>query len=307
MAGFVLRRLGLAGIAVVGCLAVVFALLHVSGDPSNLMLPPNASEEARQAFREAYGLNRPLFVQFALYLLHAATGDFGLSIRGGRPALDVVLSRAPATFILTASAMLLGVAVGLGGGLTAAVKRGSVLDHIAMLGSVAGQSVPNFWLALMLIWVFAVVWPIFPPSGFDHPSNLVLPAVALSPWLAALVARLSRSSMLEVLHEDYIRTAFAKGVSERSVILVHALRNAIMPTLTVVGLSFAYYMGGAILIEIVFAWPGIGTLMYDSITWRDYPVVLTIVAFVATVFILINLLIDILHAVIDPRVRAQLA
>lgn len=298
-----MRRFTHALIAVIGVLMVVFFLIHSSGDPAELFLPPQASEEARNAFRHAYGLDRPLYVQFGSFLIRAVQGDFGTSIRQGRPAVEVVFDRLPATLLLTSVSMAISIVIGSIAGVLAAMKRGTWVDRISILGAVVGQSVPGFWLGLLLIWLFAVSWPLLPPSGYGTLEQIILPAITLSPWLAALVARLIRSSMLEVLHEDYIRTAYAKGASIRAVVLRHALRNAIMPTLTILGLSLAYFLGGAIVIEFVFSWPGIGTLMLESINWRDYPVVLTIVTFVALSFIVINLLIDVLHGAIDPRVR----
>lgn len=305
MTRFLARRLAQAAIAVAGVMLVVFFLIHASGDPATLLLPPQASKAARAAFRHAYGLDRPLYLQFGLYLARALHGDFGTSIREGQPALSVVLRRAPATLLLTSVSMAVSIFIGVAAGVLAAVHRGGWIDRLAILGAMVGQSVPGFWLGLLLIWLFAVVWPLLPPSGYGSPSQLVLPTLTLSPWLAALVARLMRSSMLEVLHEDYIRTAYAKGAHTSRVVFRHAFRNAVMPTLAMIGLSFAYYLGGAIVVEYVFGWPGIGTLMLDSITWRDYPVVLTIVTLVAVAFICVNLLIDMLHGVIDPRVRGQ--
>jgi peptide/nickel transport system permease protein len=305
MTAFLVSRLLNALLAIIGALAVVFILLHASGSPAELLLPPQASESARAAFNQAYGLDKPLPVQFGLYLVQAFKGNFGDSFRQGEPALGVVLRRLPATILLTSVSVAFSFVVGILAGIFAALKRGSVLDQLAMIGTVMGQSMPGFWLGLLLIWLFAVTWTILPPSGFDNPLSLILPAVTLSPWLAALTARLMRSSMLEVLHSDYVRTAHAKGVSLNTIVLRHVLRNAIMPTLTMTGISFAYYMGGAVIVEYVFGWPGVGNLMIESIGWRDYPIVMAIVALVATTFVLINLLVDVLHGVIDPRCRSE--
>lgn len=305
MTRFLVRRLLNAMIAIIGVLAVVFLLLHASGSPAQLLLPPQAPQATRDAFNHAYGLDQPLHVQFAVYLLHAAVGNFGDSFREGRPAIDVVFSRLPATLALTCVSMVFSIGVGFAAGIVAALKRGTIFDQLAMLGAVVGQSVPGFWLGLLLIWLFAVTLAVLPPSGFDTPVSIILPALTLAPWLAALIARLMRSSMLEVLHSDYIRTAYAKGASVERVVLRHALRNAVMPTITMIGLSFAYYIGGAVIVEYVFGWPGVGNLMIESIAWRDYPVVMTIVSMVAVSFVLINLFVDVLHGIIDPRARSM--
>lgn len=303
MARYLVRRLGHAVIALIGVLLVVFVLLHASGSPAELLLPPQAPQSARDAFNKAYGLDQPLPVQFLIFLTHAVHGDFGQSFREGAPAMQVVLGRLPATLILTSVSMLFSIVFGIVIGIIAALRRGSFVDQLLMLTAVVGQSAPAFWLGLLFMWVLAVHWTLLPPAGYGDVSNIILPAITLSPWLAALVARLMRSSMLEVLHEDYIRTAYAKGASIRRVIVRHALQNAIMPTITVVGLSFAYYMGGAVIVEYIFGWPGVGNLMLDSVTWRDYPVVMSVVALVAVAFITINLAVDLLQGVIDPRVR----
>jgi ABC-type dipeptide/oligopeptide/nickel transport system permease component len=201
--------------------------------------------------------------------------------------------------------MTLSVMLGFGAGVFAAVRRGSWVDQLVMFGAVIGQSMPGFWLALLMIYLFTIVLHALPAYGYGGFENLIMPAVALSPWLGALIARLVRSSMLETLHQDYIRTARAKGASSARVIMKHALPNAIMPTLNVIGLSFAFYLGGAIVIEYVFTWPGIGNLVFSAIAFRDYPIVLTVVMVVALGFVLINLVIDLLHGFIDPRVRLQ--
>jgi peptide/nickel transport system permease protein len=305
MGFFIVRRILQSLVAVVGVLFVVFILLHSSGNPVNMLLPPQASPATRAAVVHSYGLDRPIIVQYLLFLWHAIQGNFGTSFQYGRPALPVVLDHLPATLELTVASMALSVVLGFTAGIIAAIRRGSWVDQAVMFGAVLGQSMPSFWLALLMIYFFSVVIHAFPAFGYGSFNNLVMPAIALSPFLGALVARMVRTSMLEVLHQDYIRTARAKGAPGRTVIFKHALPNAIMPTLHVIGLSFAYYLGGAIVIEYVFSWPGIGNLVFGAIGYRDYPIVLTVVTLVAIGFIFINLALDILHGFIDPRVRLE--
>jgi peptide/nickel transport system permease protein len=303
MARAIVVRLVQAVPALVGVTLVVFLLLHASGDPAQVLLPQGASPAELEAFRAAYGLDQPLPVQYGRFLLNAAHGDLGTSFAYHEPTLSVLLRRLPATVDLALAAVVLAAVVALPAGILAALHRNSPLDQAVMLASALGQSVASFWLGLMLILLFAVQWGLLPASGTGSPAHLVLPAFTLSTFLIALLARLVRSAMLEVLGRDYLRTARAKGLSERAVVLRHALRNALIPIVTVVGVSLSNLMGGAVITETVFAWPGIGTLMYDSVIRRDYPMVLTVVFFVAVVFVVVNLLVDLLYTVIDPRIR----
>ena len=274
------------------------------------MLGERATAEQVALFHEAYGLDKPLHVQYGLFLWHAIQGDFGTSIAQNRPALETVLDYLPNTLKLLVVAMILAIIVGIPAGVVAGMKRNSIFDYTVMGGAVLGQSVAQFWLGLMLILVFAVKLGWLPTSGTGSGAGLVvqlkhiiLPALTLTPWLLTLMARLTRSGMLEVMRQDYIRTAYAKGLSQRLVLIRHALRNALIPVVTMAGLSLAYKLGGAIIVEIVFAWPGIGFLAYRSVLNRDYPVILCIVTIVAAAFILINILVDISLAYIDPRIR----
>ncbi len=287
----------------IGMTVVVFALMKFLGDPTMVLLPPDASDTNRAAFRAAYGLDQPFYVQYGRYLIHVAQGDFGISISYHEPALNVFLSRLPATFQLSLAAITLATLISIPAGMISAVKRNSIYSYLSMTFVLLGQSVATFWLGMMLILVFAVNLRFFPVSGYGTPMHLVLPTITLAAWLLGLLTRMTRSELLDVLGHDYVRTARAKGLTERVVIRKHALRNALIPIVTVIGLQFAHLFGGAIMTEVVFAWPGIGTLVIDSIFRRDYPVVLVSLSMVATIFIVVNLIVDILYSCIDPRIR----
>ncbi|MBI4494337.1 MAG: ABC transporter permease [Chloroflexi bacterium] len=303
MASVVLSRLVQAVPSVLGVTLIAFVLLQASGDLTTLLLPAEASDEVRAAFRRAYGLDEPIPVQYLHYLSRLAQGDFGRSFAYNRPASQVVLERLPATLELSAVAMAIAVALAIPAGIISAVRRNSLFDRLSMGVVLLGQSVPTFWLGMLLILVFAVQFQVLPVSGRGSLAQLVLPSVTLAMWLLALLARLTRSGMLEVLSQDYIRTARAKGLGELSVTTRHALRNTLIPIVTVIGLQIGSLLGGAVMTETVFAWPGIGTLVLDSILKRDYPVVLAALIMVAAGFVLINLLIDVLYAYLDPRVK----
>jgi peptide/nickel transport system permease protein len=299
----VVRRSARAAAALVGVVAVVFVLLHLSGDPTYILLPLEASEEQRATFRQQYGLDRPLIVQFGVYLERCLRGDFGQSFSFQIPALSVVLQRLPATLELTIAALLLALLLAVPAGVLAATKRGTRYDRLVMGLVLVGQSVPTFWLGMMMILVVAVRLHLLPVSGRGTLAQLIMPAIALSLWLVALLARVTRSEMLEVLAQDYVRTARAKGLSEPGIASRHALRNALLPIITVVGLQFGGLLGGAVMTETVFAWPGVGTMILDAILKKDYPVVLAGVMVVALGFIVINLLLDLLYSALDPRIR----
>ncbi len=290
-------------VALLGVTCVAFLLVSLSGDPAFILLTPEAGEEQRAAFRKLYGLDQPLPVQYARYVSHVARGDFGRSFAFNRPAIQVVLERLPATLLLTATAVALGVVVGMPAGVVAAVKASGPLDRLVMALVLLGQSVPTFWLGLLMIRIFAVNLRWVPVSGHGTVLHLVMPAVALGLYLAALLARLTRSEMLEALAQDYVRTARAKGLSERVVTVAHALKNALLPIVTLIGLQLGALLGGAVVTETVFAWPGIGSLVLDAILRKDYPVVLAAVEFVAAGFIVINMALDLLYGYLDPRLR----
>jgi len=292
-------------VALLGVTCVVFLLVSLSGDPAFILLTPEAGEEQRAAFRELYGLDQPLPVQYARYVSHVARGDFGSSFAFNRPAIQVVLERLPATLLLTATAIALGVVVGMPAGVAAASKASGPLDRLVMALVLLGQSVPTFWLGLLMIRIFAVNLRWVPVSGHGTVLHLVMPAVALGLYLAALLARLTRSEMLEALAQDYVRTARAKGLSERVVTVAHALKNALLPIVTLIGLQLGALLGGAVVTETVFAWPGIGSLVLDAILRKDYPVVLAAVELVAAAFIVINMALDLLYGYLDPRLRTE--
>jgi ABC-type dipeptide/oligopeptide/nickel transport system permease component len=299
----VVGRLIQTPLALVAVLLVVFMCLASTGDPVDMLAPPEATPADREQIRQAYGLDQPAIVQFGVFLTRAVRGDFGRSFFKGKPALDLVLERFPASLQLALASTVIALLVGVPLGIIAAVRRGTWLDQGAMALALVGQSVASFWLALMLILVFSVNLHWLPVSGYQGLQYLVLPSVALSVWLLALLARLTRSGMLEVLSEDYVRTARAKGLRNWAVLTHHALRNTLIPLVTMTGLSLGWQLGGALVIESVFAWPGLGLLLLESVLRRDYPVVLAGITLLATVFIVLNLLVDLLYVYVDPRIR----
>ena len=286
---------------------VVFALVHLSGDPVLLMVSPDAPPDVVATMRQALGFDRPLYEQFARYLGNAAHGDLGMSLRMNRPVISLILERLPATLKLTLAALALAVLVAVPAGIASAVKRGTVVDRLAMAGAVAGQAVPIFWLALLLIALFGVRLRWLPVYGSGSLAHFVLPAVSLSTIIMGRLARLVRSSMLEVLGQDYVRTARAKGLSESRVLAVHALKNASVPIVTLLGLQFAQLLGGAVVTETIFAWPGIGRLVVEAIFNRDFPVVQGVVLVVSLIFVAVNVLVDLSYAALDPRIRTEAA
>lgn len=287
---------------------LVFALARAGGDPARFLIPDDLPEDAVVAMRENLGLDRPLYEQYWLFLKDFARGDFGTSVRGGRAVSDMILERLPATFSLAFVAMGIAMAMGIPLGVLSAVYRDTFIDRIAKIVAFLGQSTPNFWLAIMLILFLGVYLhelglPALPVSGRGGPATYVLPAFALGWAVVAGLVRLTRSSMLDVLDSDYMTMARAKGLSETVVIWKHALRNAMIPVVTYSGLILASFMNGSVVIEQVFAWPGLGRLVLTSVTARDFPVVQTVVVLIGVFLIVVNLLVDILYAFIDPRIR----
>jgi peptide/nickel transport system permease protein len=297
-------RLVQAVFVLVGTTLIVFMLINLAGGDIALnMLPDTATPEVVAAYKVKLGLDQPPVIQYATWLGGILTGNFGASFLTNTPAMSMVLDRLPATIQLASAALLIALAVALPLGILAAVKRGSIWDRASMALALAGQSIANFWLGLMLILFFAVFLRVLPVSGRDEPLSLVLPALALATGPMAQFSRLIRSGMLDILNEDYIRTAHAKGLSERSVVSKHALRNALLPFITIVGLEFGTLLNGSVVIETVFAWPGIGYLLVGSLGARDLPVIEAGVLLVAVIYVGLNLIVDILYTVIDPRVR----
>ena len=310
---YALRRLLLAVPVLFGVSVLVFAVLHLApGDPAAIMLGAQATKEDVVRLHRDLGLDQPLVVQYVRWIGHVLQGDLGRSIPLGRAVLPEVLLRFKATLVLTAGALLIAILLGLSAGIVSAVKQYTWLDRISMGVAVTGVSLPVFWTGIMLIILFALQLRWFPSSGMSSPYgsgvadvlwHLVLPAVTLGTASAAALARLTRSSVLEIIRQDYVRSARAKGLAEHAVIARHVLKNAINPIITVLGLQVGFLLGGAILTETVFSWPGLGSMMVRAIQARDYPLVQGGVLLIATTFVLVNLAVDLLYAVFDPRIR----
>ncbi len=298
-----LAKLGQSVLLLFGVVMLVFFMLRITGDPASLMLSREASPEQVAAFREAMGFNRPLIVQFWDFATGAITGDFGNSLHYRSPALALVLERLPATLQLAATGLLIAVLVGIPLGIVGGFKPGSIADSTARLVALVGQSVPNFWLALILILVFAVNLRWFPAFGRDELKSVVLPAFVLSLPVMGQIVRLTRATVLEVSGEDYIRTARSKGLEPRTIYVKHVLRNVAAPLVSVIAVQFGYMLGGSIYIETIFAWPGMGQLLQLAIGWRDFPLVQAIAVFTSVVVLALNLFTDVAYAIIDPRIR----
>ncbi len=332
MVTYIARRLALAIPTLFGISLIVFLMLHTAGgDPAELKLGLRADPESVARLRHEMGLDRPLAVQYGDFLAHALRGDFGRSYRSNAPVAEEIFARFPATVELAVAAMLIALVIGLTAGTIAATRRHSFFDYSSTLAALIGVSIPTFWLGIILIIVFGLWLQWLPLSGRVNPrlgadpsasflvarslldgnwtifkdalAHLVLPAVTLAGWPAAIIARMTRASLIEAMGQDYVRTARAKGLTERRVIRGHAFRNAMIPVVTVVGLEFGALLGGAVVTETVFAWPGVGKLTIDSITARDYQVTQGIVLLLGVIFVTLNLLIDLFYAVLDPRIR----
>src|SRR5918997_2017711 len=293
MTRFLLRRLLRTIVVVWGVVTVVFVVMRLSGDPIALLVPPEAPPDEVERLRDERGLNDPLPVQYAVFLGDAVRGDFGSSIRYKQDALGVVLDRVPATLQIALAAFAVASLIGLPIGILSAVRPNSLLDNVAVLLALVGQAMPTFFLGIVLILVFAVRFRWFPTSGLDSASGLVLPAITLGAFAMASITRLTRSAMLEVLNQDYVRTARAKGLNPTIVINRHALRNALVPVITIMGLQFGGLLGGSVVTETVFALPGMGRLIIQAIGNRDYPVVQAGVFVIAIGFVLVNFLVDV--------------
>jgi peptide/nickel transport system permease protein len=296
-------RLGRALVTLWLVLTVVFVVLRFSGDPVRLLLPSDASEAQVAALRSDLGLDAPIPVQYVRFIGQVAQGNLGDSMRFNQPALDLVLSRFPATATLALVAFAVAAVLGLTIGSLAALARNSPLDQITMAAMSFFQAAPSFFLGVMMILLFSVRLGWFPTSGSGTPAHVVLPALTLSALTLGSIARITRSALLDTLQADYIRTARSKGIPERLVWFRHALRNAALPLSTMLGLELAGLLTGAVIVETVFAWPGIGRLALDSVAARDYPVVQAVVLLIAGIFVLINLLVDLSYLVLDPRTR----
>ena len=305
MRGWVVARLAQTALVVLLSLTAVFFMVRLAGDPVLLFMPMDIQAKDVNEFRERLGFNDPLAVQYLRYMGGALRGDFGESLRYRRDALGLVLERVPATLLLAGSAIALTLAVAVPLGVLTAVRRGTVLDHVGTVLTVLGQATPGFWLGLMLIYVFAVHLRWLPTGGMGTPAHLLMPAVVLAAFYSARVARLTRSAMLDVLNEDFVKTARAKGLGEGRVIGKHTLRNSAIPIITLAGLEAGQLLGGAVITETIFAWPGLGRLTVQALVNRDFPVVMAAVSFTSIIYTLTNFGVDLLYGWLDPRVRIR--
>lgn len=300
---FVLGKLVSALIVMWLVATVVFFLARLSGDPVALLLPPEATKEQSDVLNAALGLDRPLLVQYGEFLAGVVRLDLGTSLVYGEPVTSLIAERIPATLILAIAALFVALLVAVPSGTFAALRRGRPADTGIITAILVGQSTPAFWVGIVLILIFAVKLQILPASGYGTPAHIVLPAVTLAIYSVAVIARLLRSSLIDVLGLDFIRTARAKGLSEGTVVTSHAMRNASLPIVTVVGLEIGSLLGGAILTEQIFSWPGIGRLTVEAISNRDFPLVQGVVLLFAATFVIVNLLVDLSYTLLDPRVR----
>jgi len=302
---YLIRRLVHSLFVLIGVSAIVFVLIRLTGDPALLLLPPDATVEQIRAFRQQMGFDKPVYLQYVDFLGRAVQGDFGMSFRNRQPALGLVLERLPATLELTLVGLVVALLVSIPSGILSAVRKDSMVDAVSRVVALFGQCIPSFWLAIMLILVFSVSLRWFPAYGRGGPEYLVLPGLTLGLYSAAITSRLLRSSMLEVLSSDYVRTAYAKGLRERAVLYHHALKNAAIPVVTVIGLQVGTLLGGAVITEYVFAYPGMGRLVLQAIAYRDFSVVQAFVLVIASLIAAINIAMDLLYAWLDPRVRIR--
>ena len=303
MVRFLAGRLVYAAAVLLGVTSLVFGLIHLSGDPLAGLVPPGSSPEQVAALRQGYGLDRPLPEQYTRFVSRAVRGDFGQSWRQRRPALAAVLDRLPATLALTGAAITLAVLAGGALGIAAGTKPGGLADAVASGAALLGQAVPGFWLGTLLILVFAVHLHWLPASGLDGVRSLVLPAITLAAFPTATIARLLRASLVETMGQDYVRTARGKGLARWAIVRGHALPNTILPTLAYVGLQIGFLLGGAVVVEAVFAYPGIGRLALGAVADRDLPLIQAFVVVLAALIVGLNLLIDALARCLDPRLR----
>jgi ABC-type dipeptide/oligopeptide/nickel transport system permease component len=302
MGRYIFKRLWHTVYVIVGISIIAFFFIHLSGDPVMLMLPGDATEAEVEELREKLGFNDALVVQYGRFAANAIRGDFGESLYYHVPAMELILERLPASLELAVAAMIVALVVAIPLGVLSAVKRGSLIDTGSMLCALFGLSMPHFWFGIMLVLLFSVTLEWLPTSGRGTLAQLIMPSLALGMSLMAMFARLTRSVMLEILGRDYIRTARAKGLKEWVVINKHALKNAMIPLVTVAGMQFGFLIGGTVIIETVFAWPGVGRLVVQSIFNRDYPLVQATVLVLAVIFVLANLIVDLLYVYLDPRI-----
>ncbi len=300
-----IRRLFHTVLVVFAISLLIFFSIRLTGDPVSVMLSAGEpSKEAIAQLKANLGLDKPLYVQYFIFLKGLVMFDFGESFRSGGPVIDLIMDKAGATLALAVGGILVSIVIAIPVGILSAVKRGTFVDFFGRVFSLMGISFPNFWLGIMLILIFAVNLKWLPSSGFDGPQNLILPSITLGMILSGILARLVRSSMLEVMNQQYISTAKSKGISDWAVIIKHAFRNALLPTVTFIGLQFGSLLGGAVIVEQIFSWPGIGRLIIDAINQRDYPVVQGGVIFLSIIMVFVNLVVDLSYSLIDPRIKS---
>lgn len=288
----------------VGALFFMFILVRVlPGDPARLIAGPEALEEDVQRIRELLGLNKPLYIQFVDYMTSILRGDLGTSLKFGTPVINEILARLPYTIVLALVAELIAISVALPLGIISALRHQSKVSYLSSVVSLTGSSVPIFWIALIFIYVFSVSLRVLPSSGADSPRHIVLPSITLSLLLMGNLTRITRSAVIESLSSNHVLTALAKGLKYRVILIRHVLKNALIPIVTIMGIQIGSLLGGAIVTETVFAWPGIGSLLIDSIFYRDYPLIQGIILFIVLMFIVINIVVDVIYALIDPRIR----
>ena len=307
MIGFALSKLTRAVITVFAVMTFAFVVLRLSGDPAQVMLGPDVPTSAVEAFRSQWGLDQPIWVQYLAYMQSILTGDFGVSMRDRAPAINLVVERIPATLQLTIPALFLKLALGIPAGVYAALNRQSVTDRGVILLAVLGFTIPSFVLGLLLVLIFSVTFGLLPSGGYGSWQHSILPAITMSIGGIGILARFSRSAMIEVMGQPYVRTASAKGVKWSDVIWRHALPNAAVPIVTIVGFMVGSLIAGAVVVETIFSWPGIGRLLVVSVTNRDLPVVQCILLMIAATMVISNLIVDLLYGWLDPRLRTQAA
>lgn len=305
MQSYIFKRLGHTILVMIGISIISFVFLQLSGDPVGLILPQDATSQQIEDLRNKLGLNEPIFIQYLHFINNALQGNLGRSLFSNEPVTDLILERLPATVELAVFSMGFALIIAIPIGIISALKRGTFIDTASMVLALFGLSMPHFWLGIMMIMLFSVQLGWLPTSGRGSFAQIIMPATAMGISMVALFARLTRSTMLEVLGQDYVRTARAKGLSEYIVIGKHALKNAVLPLITMIGMEFGLLLGGAVIIETVFAWPGVGRLIVQAIMDRDYPVVQGAVMMLAMIFVIVNLLVDLTYHWLDPNISLQ--
>jgi len=305
MRGYVLSRLAQTALVVFLSLTAVFGMVRLGGDPVLLFMPMDIQAKDVNEFRQRLGFNDPLPVQYGRFVAGAVRGDFGESLRYRRDAMGLVLERLPATLLLASTALLLTLLVAVPLGVVSAVRRDTFVDHVGTIATVLGQATPGFWLGLMLIYLFSVQLRWLPTGGTGGAAHLVMPSIVLAAFFSARIARLTRSAVLDALHEDYVQTARAKGLGEARVVGKHTLRNSAIPIVTLAGLEAGQLLGGAVITETIFAWPGVGRVTVQALLNRDFPVVMAAVFLTSLIYTLLNLAVDLLYGWLDPRVRVR--